>query len=126
MNEDIKRRLEQIDTEYLICIIYFIIIGLSMYGNTFEKKYFLYNDQEAKEKYRQINTFVFIVAVIIYSYFVYDNYGDLKSLNEFDSEKTIFLTELSFFATCLVFISGVIFLYIIVNDPNIDTEIAFS
>lgn len=126
MSDDVKRRLEQINVEYFIWIIYFIIIGLSMYANTFEKKYFLYNDDAAKEKYREINTLVFIIAVIIYFYFVVDNYGDLKNLNETDSEKTKFLTELSFFATCLVFISGVIFLYIIINDPNIDTEIAFS
>lgn len=126
MSDDVKRRLEQINVEYFIWIIYSIIIGLSMYANTFEKKYFLYNDDAAKEKYREINTLVFIIAVIIYFYFVVDNYGDLKNLNETDSEKTKFLTELSFFATCLVFISGVIFLYIIINDPNIDTEIAFS
>ena len=123
---DINRRLEQINMEYFIWIIYFIIIGLSMYANSFEKKYFLYNDYHAREKYRKLNTFIFIVAVIIYFYFVVDNYQDVKDLNFTDSPKKEELTELSFLATCLVFVSGVIFLYIIINDPDIDTEIAFS
>ena len=107
--DDINRRLEQINMEYFIWIIYFIIIGLSMYA-----------------KYRKLNTFIFIVAVIIYFYFVVDNYQDVKDLNFTDSPKKKELTELSFLATCLVFVSGVIFLYIIINDPDIDTEIAFS
>ena len=66
------------------------------------------------------------MAVIIYFYFVVDNYQDVKDLNFTDSPKKKELTELSFLATCLVFVSGVIFLYIIINDPDIDTEIAFS
>lgn len=124
--DDINRRLEQINVEYFIWIIYFIIIGLSMYANTFEKKYFLYNDYNAREKYRKLNTFIFIVAVLIYSYFVVDNYQDVRNLKASDSKQKRELTELSFFATCLVLVSGVIFLYIIINDPEIDTEIAFS
>lgn len=124
--DDISRRLKQINTEYFVWIIYLIIIGLSMYGNSFEKEYFLHNDYSAREKYREINTFVFIIAVIIYSYFVIDNYEDVKELKETDTKKKKNLTELSFFATCLVLVSGIIFLYIIINDPDIDTEIAFS
>ena len=46
--DDINRRLEQINMEYFIWIIYFIIIGLSMYANSFEKKFFLYIVYDAR------------------------------------------------------------------------------
>ena len=53
---------------------------MSWYSNYFERKYFLYNDIESKEKYRKIIIGIFIVLVIIYIYFCKDSYDDLKKL----------------------------------------------
>ena len=124
--EELNRRLKQIKIENYIWIIYLIIIGLSLYANSFEKKYFLYNDSCAKEKYRNINIIVFTIVTIIYFYFFIDNYEDVKNLKNTDSKKKKDLTNLSFIATALVLISGIIFLYIIISDEDIETEIAFS
>lgn len=124
--EELNRRLKQIKIENYIWIIYLIIIGLSLYANSFEKKYFLYNDPCAKEKYRNINIIVFTIVTIIYFYFFIDNYEDVKNLKNTDSKKKKDLTNLSFIATALVLISGIIFLYIIISDEDIETEIAFS
>lgn len=124
--EELNRRLKQIKIENYIWIIYLIIIGLSLYANFFEKKYFLYNDPCAKEKYRNINIIVFTIVTIIYFYFFIDNYEDVKNLKNTDSKKKKDLTNLSFIATALVLISGIIFLYIIISDEDIETEIAFS
>lgn len=124
--EELNRRLKQIKIENYIWIIYLIIIGLSLYANSFEKKYFLYNDPCDKEKYRNINIIVFTIVTIIYFYFFIDNYEDVKNLKNTDSKKKKDLTNLSFIATALVLISGIIFLYIIISDEDIETEIAFS
>lgn len=124
--EELNRRLKQIKIENYIWIIYLIIIGLSLYANSFEKKYFLYNDPCAKEKYRNINIILFTIVTIIYFYFFIDNYEDVKNLKNTDSKKKKDLTNLSFIATTLVLISGIIFLYIIISDEDIETEIAFS
>ena len=62
--EELNRRLKQIKIENYIWIIYLIIIGLSLYANSFEKKYFLYNDPCDKEKYRNINIIVFTIVTI--------------------------------------------------------------
>ncbi|MGN0973682.1 MAG: hypothetical protein ACI4OT_02965 [Bacilli bacterium] len=124
--EELNRRLKQIKIENYIWIIYLIIIGLSLYANSFEEKYFIYNDHCAKNKYRNINIIVFIIVTCIYFYFFIDNYEDVKNLKSTDSKKKQDLTNLSFIATTLVLISGIIFLYIIISDENIETEIAFN
>jgi predicted secreted protein len=124
--KDVSRRIEQIDIENFIWIVYLIIIGLSLYANHFEKKYFLNSDQSAKEKYRNLSIIIFTIAVIVYIYFLYDNYKDYKDLKNTDSIKTKKLSELSLLGSGLIFISGIIYLYIAIVDENIDIELAFN
>jgi hypothetical protein len=124
--EDVTKRLKQIDTENFIWIIYLVIIGLSVYANHFEKKYFINNDTSAKEKYRNLTIIIFTIAVIIYIYFLYDNYKDYKDLKPSDSMNTKKLSELSLLGSGLIVISGIIFLYIAIVDENIDIELAFN
>ena len=125
MNE-IDKRLKQIETENYIWIIYFFLIGLCLYANSYEKKYFCNNDMVAKEKYRNLTIIIFVIAIIIYIYFVYDNYNDLKNIKPYDSSKKKNLTELSFLGSSLILISGLIFLYIAIVDIDLDIELAFN
>lgn len=125
MNDNI-RRIKQIETENKIWIIYFFIIGLCLYGNKFEKQYFMYNDLAAKDKYRKISIFVFVIAIIIYIYFFLDNYKDVKNLDVFDSNRKKNLNKLSLLGSTFVLLSGLIFLYIAIVDTEIDVEIAFN
>ena len=90
-----KKRIQQIEIENKIWIIYFIIIGLSYYGNYYEKDYF---EKEAVNSFREKNK--------------------SKDQKKYDT--------LSLIATTAVLISGIIFLYIIVNDKDLDEEIAFN
>lgn len=124
--DNIERRIKQIDTENFIWLIYIFLIGLCLYANTFEKRYFYTNDPKAREKYRQLIIVVFIIAIIIYSYFLYDNYKDLKSITPCDGQKKKNLNELSFFASSIILISGLIFLYIAIVDVDLDVELAFN
>ena len=125
MNEN-SRRIEQIKVENIVWIIYFFLIGLCLYANSLEKDYFLTGNLEKKESYRKITIFIFVVAVIIYLYFTYDNYEDYKSLSINDSIKKKRLTELSLFASSLVLISGLMFLYISIVDTELEIELAFN
>jgi ATP/ADP translocase len=124
--EDIERRIKQIDTENFIWFIYFFIIGLCLYANHNEKKYFTKNDEEAKEKYRQLTIIIFVIATIIYIYFFIDNYIDAKNIKPTDSNKKKTLSELSLFGSGLIVISGLIFLYIAIVDFDLDIELAFN
>ena len=123
MNDNYKR-LKQIEIENKVWIIYFFLIGLCLYGNSFEKKYFLYGNNYDKEKYRKITIFIFSIAVIIYFYFFIDSYKDVKNNNYNTKSKSY--SELSFLGSTLILISGLIFLYLAVVDTDLDIELAFN
>lgn len=123
MNNNYKR-LKQIEIENKIWIVYFFLIGLCLYGNSFEKKYFLYGNNYDKEKYRKITIFIFSIAVIIYFYFFIDSYKDVKNNNYNTKSKSY--SELSFLGSTLILISGLIFLYLAVDDTDLDIELAFN
>lgn len=120
-----EKRLKQIQNENYIWIIYLIIIALSYYSNSLEKKYFLNNNIQSKEKYRKINTFIFTSLVLIYAYFEKDALNSFIDKSNKTKKKEKYDT-LIFIATTAVLISGFIYLYIIIDDKNIDTEIAFN
>ena len=124
--DEIDRKLKQIKIEDFIWLIYIGIIIMSWYSNNLEKQYFLYNDLISKEKYRKVMIFIFSILIIIYLYFLKDSYDDLKSLKPFDSNKKKKLISISFLGSLAIVISGFIFLYIAINDEELDVELAFN
>ncbi len=125
-NQELNKRLKQLKIEDFLWLIYIGIIFMSWYSNYFERRYFIYNDLESKEKYRKIIIFIFVILVIIYTYFCKDSYDDLINLNEYDSEEKKRLTLLSFIASLLIIISGIIYLFIAIKDEDVNVEIAFN
>ena len=123
MNYD---KLKEITTEDYIWLIYIVIIILSWYSNSLERKYFIYNDILSKEKYRKIIILIFTILLGIYTYFFKSSLEDINNLKPSDTIKKQKLTELSSIASLLILISGLIFLYIAINDENIDVELAFN
>lgn len=124
MNND--NILKSIETENFVWIIYLFIIGISFVANSFEKDYYVTGNVDSKNKYRIINIFVFATALLIYLYFFYDNYKNIKNLNCNSSKEKIFFNNLNFIASILIVVAGTIFLYIALYDKNLDTEIAFN
>ena len=124
--DELNRKLKQIKIEDFIWLIYIGIIIMSWYSNNLEKQYFLYNDLISKEKYRKVMIFIFSILIIIYLYFLKDSYDDLKSLKPFDSNKKKKLIYISFLGSLAIVISGYIFLYIAINDEELDVELAFN
>lgn len=125
-NDELNKRLKQLKVEDFIWIIYIGIIIFSLYSNTLERKYFLYNDQRSKEKYRKIMIGIFVILVVVYAYFFKDSLDDVKSLRPYEQPKVKNLTKLSLLGSFLILLSGIIFLYIAINDENIDVELAFN
>ena len=124
INNDLQKRLNELKIEDYIWILYIGIIILSLYSNTLERKYFLNNDLKAKEEYRNITIGLFTILVIVYAYFLNGSYNDFKNIDEKTKNKD--LITLSFVGSLLIFISGIIFLYIALKDENIDVEVAFN
>lgn len=122
----LNEKLKELKTEEFIWIIYIGIIALSFYSNKLERKYFIYNDNESKEKYRKTMILIFSILIVVYLYFFKDSYDDLKSLRPYDSQEKKNLVTLSFIGSLLIAVSGFIFLYIAFKDQNIDVELAFN
>lgn len=69
--------------------------------------------------------FIFLILLIVY-YFAQDGYNKIMELNENDSNKKKVLSYAAFTGSFLILISGIIFLYILIVDDEIETEIAFN
>lgn len=125
MNE-LEEKLKQLKIEDFIWLIYIFIIFLSWYSNSLEKKYFVFNDNNAKEKYQTIMKFIFLILIFVYLYFFNDSFSDYINLKNTDSEKKKRLVTLSMIASLLILISGFIFLYIAYEDNDLNVELAFN
>ena len=126
MNRDKKKnedRIKQTKIEDKIFIIYFIIIIMSLYANYIERIYLKYNDYIAKERYRNILFIIFGIATLVYFYYAYNAYQDLCDEQDVETKR---LNELAFVASVLVLISGIIILYIIYQDRDVNIELAFN
>lgn len=126
MKSNLNGKLKQLKIEDFIWLVYIGIIFLSWYSNSLERDYYINNNLESKKKYREIIIGIFIVLVIVYSYFLKDSYDSLKNINEETKEETKNLLYLSFIASTLIFISGLLFLYIALMDEDLNVELAFN
>lgn len=124
--DDRLKKLNDIKVENFIWVIYIGIILLSWYANDKERKYLLYNDQRSKKEYQNLLILIFTILVFVYYYFAKDSYDSLQNINEDDSAKKKGLLFASFIGSVLILISGIIFLYILIVDDEIETEIAFN
>ena len=124
--EEINQKIKEINTEDMIWIVYIGIIFLSFVSNHFERKYYLNNDINSREKYQKILIFIFSVLLIVYIYFLKGSIDSIKKLKDTDSKKKKEMVYLSFIASLLIAISGCIFLYIAIIDDNLDVELAFN
>lgn len=126
MNDDLNKRLKQLTIEDNIWILYIGIIIISLYSNYLERKYFIYKDNISKKKYKELTTLVFLILFIVYIYFLKESIDSIRNLKENDSYKTKKLTYLSFLASLLITISGLLFLYISIVDNDLSVELAFN
>lgn len=124
--DEVRDKLKEIKIEDYIWVIYIGIIFLSWYSNSLERIYFIYDDLVSKKKYREILIFIFSILIIIYFYFLKSTVNDVNNIKPTDSLKKQNLVYLSFIASLLIAISGIIFLYIALMDEDINVELAFS
>lgn len=124
--EEIEERLKQINIEDYIWLIYIGIIFFSWYSNYLERDFLINNDKHSKSKYRTIIISIFSVLVVVYYYFFKSSLEDLKEIKPTDREEKKQLVYLSFIASLLILISGLIFLYIAIYDKDNSIELAFN
>ena len=124
--EELENKLKQLDIEDFIWIIYIGIIIMSWYSNSLERDFFVNNNETSKIKYRNIIIIIFSILVAVYIYFFKDSLDDVKNLKPTDSNKKKNLISISFIASTLILISGLMFLYIAIEDEDLNVELAFN
>jgi hypothetical protein len=126
MNDNINTRLREIRNENKIWIIYIGLIILSYIANYYEQLFLFNKSSSEKEKYRIIMIIVFSILLCVYLYYFIDSYNTLKSIDKNVNSKAYFLNVLALIASLLIVISGLLYLYVLLYDENLDVEIAFS
>lgn len=123
---DLQEKLRELKTEDFIWVIYIGIIVLSWISNSFERDYFVNNNIKSRDTYRNILIIIFSILIIVYIYFLKESIDDIRNLKPSDSEQKKVFVYLSALGSFLIFVSGIIFLFIAIADENIDVELAFN
>lgn len=124
--EELENKLKQLKIEDFIWLIYIGIIFMSWFANSLERDFFINNNESSKVKYRNIMIIIFTILVAVYVYFFKDSLDDVKKLKLTDTKKKRNLVSISFIASALILISGLMFLYIAIEDEELDVELAFN
>lgn len=95
-------KIKELKEENFIWVIYLFISIFAIISNELEKKYYYFKCIKDKRLYHKINLTIFIVALLIYMYYINSHYKKLQKKEE---------NLLPLIASILFFIGGLIFLY---------------
>ena len=123
---DLNKKMNQLKIEDFIWAVYIGIIFMSWYSNSQEREYYLKGDEKFKCRYRSIIILIFTILLFVYVYFLKDSFDELMSLKSTDTEERKKLVLLSFIGSLFICISGAIFLYIALQDEDLNVELAFN
>lgn len=117
-------KLQRLNQEDFIWIIYVFIALFAIISDVYERNYILTNNKKSQKKFKTINITIFIVALFIYVYFVLINYEDVQALKKDISKKEGLNQHLSLVSALLFLIGGVIALYVELTSDTPDVELA--
>ena len=123
MNNNIIETLKRINIEDYIWIIYLFLVGYNLYSNYLEKKFLISKDKYLYNKFHSINTTVYFIALIIFSYLLITSYEDVTKLNNNASENEKKFKTLTFIASLLFVIGSAISLYVTYKSTDLDDQL---
>lgn len=123
MNDNLKKRLKEIEVEDMVLGIFIVIIILAYTANKIEKNYFIKGLEIDKKKYYYLSIFIFSIVVIINIYFFKISYEDVVTITDDIPNNVKEYAYLTLLASILSLIAGIIILYIAISDTEIDAEI---
>ena len=121
MNIGVK--LQRINTENFIWLIYFFFFFADLISNEYEKHYLKTGDLKGQKIFKTLNITVFCVAFFIYLYFVITNYENIEQLKQTSTKKEVISAHLNLIASLLFLVAGGISLYAEINKDDLDTDI---
>ena len=101
MNNNIK--LNKIEINNIINIIFILSSILSIYGNKLIKESIYYNDLSKKQQADKIFIKITFISILIYIYFLKENYNAYKKKNENKYKIRLLGSTLVLIGTILIF-----------------------
>lgn len=121
---NIFNKLQRLNSENKIWIIYFFIAAFAIFSNKLERDYVLNKNSVAYKKSKTINIILFLVAFFIYLYFVLLFTQDLNNMEKNFNNEKYRNTFLQLIAALLFLIGGIIYLFEAISERDIE-EIGF-
>ncbi len=121
--KDWARDLRLLKEEDIIWYIYFFIVLFALIANSFEEKYIYTKNKQDRQKGRNINIVLLIIAFIIYLYYVIIAIEDMQISQNRDARRQ--KVALERLITTLVFlIGGALSIYTELDDNAGDVDLA--
>ena len=113
------RELERLRNDDIIWIIFILLSLLRLYADNCQRKCLIFDIKSYEERSKKIFLFVLIVTLIVYIYFLNNNYNDYIDSDGRDRE----LNGIRLFGTFLLFMGTLILIYFNINNKD---EILFD
>ncbi len=123
MNIGVK--LQRINHEDFIWVIYLFIALAALVSDQFEKDYIINNNLESQKKFKLINITVLIIAFFIYIYFVLLNYKSISELKEDAKRKEVLTSHLSLIVSLLFLVAGLLNIIVELHRDTPEEDIGF-
>ncbi len=112
--------LKELQIEDYIWYIYIFLAIFAIISNHYEREYELKHEKKDEKAFRNLNTFIFSITLIIYIYFLSLNKKHLKKLDKNASFKQVIVANAGFIAAALFLIAGAISLLISIYGTDDD------
>ena len=120
---DILKRLKLLEEEDIIWIIYIFLAIAALISNYYEKRFIYTNNLNFQKNFKTINITIFVITFFIYLYFVLIKYDNIKNFKIDTTKKDVISSYISFIASLLFLIGGILFLLSEINKDNPPTDI---
>ena len=121
--KDYSRQLKLLDEEDIIWYIYFFIVIFAIIANYFEKRYIFTGNTKERQKGRNINITLLIIAFIIYFYYTVIAIQDINIAQFKDLRRQRVAME-RLITTLVFLIGGALSIYTELDDNAGDVDLA--
>ena len=121
--EDFGRKLRLLKEEDIIWYIYFFIVTFALFANSFEENYIYTGNKLNRQRGRNINVTLLVIALLIYLYYTYIAMEDMYVENLNTPKKRKVATE-RLITTLVFLVGGALSLYTELDDNSGDVDLA--
>lgn len=108
--------IKQLNIEKGLFIIFILTSVVSIYADTLQQYYIKTNNPNYNKQAKNIFITTLIITLIIYSYFLYRNYNQLK--DAMLNNKNVFNNSIRVFGSILIIVATLCFIYFQLNNTT--------